>query len=166
MAQLPSAFNTKEHEGMGDFSAIPAGKYIAEITNSEKMESKNKKGNFYWKLTFDVISDEEGSTKYKGRKLFVNLNLINSNAQAVEIANNELKTICEACGKVSIQDTAELHKTPMLVTVKVTPATAQYPEGNSISYYKAVSGIASPNASKAAASEDEPAAPKKRAWEE
>lgn len=167
MAQLPSAFNATEHEAMGERGAIPAGDYLAEVVKSEKCESRNKPGNYYWKLEWDVLADAEGDVKHKGRKLFVNLNLINANAQAVEIANKELKTICDGAGKVSIGDTTELHKIPMLVTVKTTPETPQYPAGNEITFYKPATGVATPSATP----ESEPAAvasggQKKKAWEE
>lgn len=139
MAKLPSAFNANDHEKMGDYSAIPAGEYEAKITASESKESNNNPENHYWKLTFEVISGD-----YKGRKLFKNLNLVNTNPTAVEIANKELSTICEAVGKVAIKDTAELHGIPMKIKVKVTEATAKYPEGNDISYYEGLGGVAKP----------------------
>ena len=159
MAQLPSAFKASEHEGMRDFSAIPPGDYMAQITDSEKKEARNK-GNFYWKLTFKILEGE-----FKGRLLWVNLNLINSNPQAVEIANNELATICQACGKVAISDTSELHGTPMMITVKVTPATSEYAEGNAVSGYKAVTGLAKPAAPAEPSDETSEPAKKPKPWE-
>lgn len=168
MAQLPGAFNANDHEGMQDFTPVPAGNYIALIEKSEKKEAKTQ-GNFYWNLTFKIQSAEDGDVKYKGRLLWARLNLINANPKAVEIANNELSTICKAVGKVAIQDTAELHNIPMLITVKVTPATAQYPESNEISNYKRLEGMAAP-AAPAASKPSAPAGgepePRKRAWEE
>ena len=159
MSLLPSAFNAKEHEGMRDFSAIPPGDYVAQITESEKKEARNK-GNFYWKLTFKI---QEGD--FKGRLIWVNLNLINSNPQAVEIANNELSTICQAVGKVAISDTSELHGIPMVVSVKVTPATAQFAEGNAINGYKPMTGVAKPSSPAKEESASEESASKKKPWE-
>ncbi|MDL5053334.1 hypothetical protein QQ056_07225 [Oscillatoria laete-virens NRMC-F 0139] len=40
-------FNANEVEPLGDFAAIPAGKYLAVITNSEMKPTKSKTGNFW-----------------------------------------------------------------------------------------------------------------------
>jgi Protein of unknown function (DUF669) len=156
MAQLPSAFNANDHEAQRDFSAMPPGQYTAVITASEKKEARNA-GNFYWKLEFTIIEGE-----FKGRKVWANLNLINSNPKAVEIANSELSSICKAVGKVAITDTAELHDIPMQITLKVTPATAQYSESNSVSGYKQLAGLAVPPAPAAAAAAAEV---KRKPWD-
>lgn len=154
MPQLPSSFNASEHEGMKDFSAIPLGDYPAEIVNSEVKDSKNKPQNKYWKLEFQITEGD-----YKGRKLWKNLNLINDNPQAVEIAQRELTSICEACGLVVIGSTEELHKIPMIISVKVTPATAQYAEGNDITKYSIDERFAKPAPSAPAATKAAPAKP-------
>jgi hypothetical protein len=156
MPQLPSAFNSEEHEKLGDYSAMPPGQYLAEIKNSEIKESSKNADNKYWKLEFQVLEGE-----YKDRKLWTNLNLINANAQAVEIANKELATICEAAGTPNIDSTEELHGIPMTITVKKTPATASYPEGNNITGYSPAEGYAKPSAEPSA-----PKAAKKKPWEE
>lgn len=165
MAKLPSAFNSKEHEDMNDFSAIPADEYIAQVTKSEmvkcKSTAKDPDGS-YLKLTFSILSG-----KYKGRNLWVQLNLINKNVQAVEIANKELGTICKAVNLVSITDSQELHGKPMRIKVGIKPASANFPEGNKISYYSKAEGSApvqetenpDPNAEKVSE------APAKKPWE-
>ena len=158
MAQLPSAFNSNDHEEMGDFSAMPAGDYQAEITESKRKESKTTAGNFYWELTFKIIGG-----KFNGRTTWTRLNLINSDA-AVEIANQELTSICKAVGKVSIGDTTELHKIPMTITLKIDAATAQYSASNSITKYARLAGVATPDAPGGGSEEH---APKRtKAWEQ
>jgi hypothetical protein len=158
MPMLPSSFSSNDHEKLGDYSALEPGEYLAKIVKTEIKESQNNRRNKYWKLEFVVIEGQ-----YKDRKLWTNLNLINTNAQAVEIANKELATICEAAGKHNIDDTDELIGIPMKIRVKKTPATASYPEGNNINGYSAAEGYAQPQA--AAAATTEPAEAKKKPWE-
>ena len=164
MAQLPSNFNPKDHKPMGDFSAFEPCDVIAVISSSAKQESKSTPGNFYWKLEFDIIDGP-----HKGRKLWTNLNLINSNPSAVERANSELTSICESCGIYNvISDTAELHGIPMVCHVGIEPQNASNPARNKITGYDAAAGYEKPaTPSAAAATASAPAGgKKKRAWEE
>lgn len=144
MAQLPSAFNAQKAEKMNDFSPIPEGDYIAQIVKSElkkcKPTAKDPSGQ-YIQLQFKIIQGESA-----GRLLFTNLNIINKNPQAVEIAYKELATIAEACGKPVVQDTQELHGIPMTIKVGLTAATPQRPPQNEIKFYEALGGQqAAPN---------------------
>lgn len=105
-------FNANEVEPLGDFAAIPAGKYLAVITNSEMKPTKSKTGNFL-EFTFEVIDGE-----FKGRKLWARLNLENPNATAVKIARSELSSICRAVGVNEPKDSCELHNLPLVIGVK------------------------------------------------
>ena len=129
MPKLPSAFRRKDHEGMSNRSLVPEGKYLAKIVSSEYVQNSNKNGHIL-KLKFEIMTKE-----YKGRNIFVNLNLDNKSDTAVEIANNELATILEACGKASIKDSNQIHGIPMLVDVIEVPAEGKYRPRNEISMY-------------------------------
>ena len=96
MAQLPSVFNAADSDKMGGFEPIPEQWYLAEIRKSEMKATKAKTGSY---LTCQLVVLEG---EYKGRYLFNLLNLDNPNPVAVEIAQKELATICEACGKPSL----------------------------------------------------------------
>lgn len=113
MAKLPKAFKRKDHGEMKDFSSIPKGDYIVKVTKSEYGANSKKTGH---KL---AITLEVQNKDHKGHKVFVNLNLDNPSETAVEIANNELATICDAIGKASIKDTDELMGKLMIVTLGV-----------------------------------------------
>lgn len=126
MAMLPSAFNTKGQEEMGDFSAIPGGEYLAAIVKSEMKLTKKAKeeedpslGQIL-NLQFKILNGE-----HKGRVFFRGLNLINQNETAVEIAQKELTSICKAVGKVVIQNSDELHNIPMMVKLIVKEPSEQ-----------------------------------------
>jgi len=90
---------------------------------------------------------------------------VNTNPTAVEIANKELATICDAVGKNHIEDTEELHGIPMTIRVKKTPATANYPEGNEINGYAPAEGYAKPEAPVVKTSGDTEPSKKKKPWE-
>ena len=111
MADL-NGFDARKVEPAADFEAIPAGKYLAAITESEMKETKAGTGS-YLQLTFTILEGE-----YKNRILWARLNLNNPNATAVKIARAELSAICHAVGVMSPRDSVELHNLPLLITAK------------------------------------------------
>src|SRR5262245_60959552 len=111
MADL-HGFNAGNVEPTIEFEAIPAGKYLAMITDSEVKPTKNGSGT-YLQLTFQVVEGQ-----YKGRFVWARLNLQNPNATAVQIARAELSAICRAVGVMTPGDSAELHNLPLVITVR------------------------------------------------
>jgi Protein of unknown function (DUF669) len=57
----------------------------------------------------------------QGRHVYDQLNLINPNPTAEEIAQRTLSAICHAVGKLQVADSEELHFQPLLVRVAVKP---------------------------------------------
>lgn len=130
MAALPSVFQAADHEKMsGSFEPIPAGWYIGQITKSEIKENSKKTGSFL-SLEFTIVEGE-----YAKRKVFANLNLVNPSQVAVEIAQKELATICEACGIDAIEDSDELHGIPIGIKLKIKVASGDWPARNEITNY-------------------------------
>jgi hypothetical protein len=105
-------FNANDVEPASDFEAIPAGKYLAVITESEVKANKSGSGS-YLQLTFQVVEGE-----YRNRYLWARLNLENANATAVKIARAELSAICRAVGILVPNDSVELHNLPLVISVK------------------------------------------------
>ncbi len=135
MAVLPLKYNTETNkQGLDDFTPLPAGDYVVAISKSEYKATKAKNGH-YLQLILKVVDGPD-----KGRTIFENLNLDNPNAIAVEIANKALNSICQACEKVGVEDSSELHSIPMVATLKVNPATFTNPPSNSITAYKPNTG--------------------------
>ena len=134
MAQLGGNFSA-DGDTMETRDVLPAGDYKAAIVKSEVKDAK-KQGNRYINLEFEVMDGE-----MQGRRFWAILNLWNSNAQAVEIAERELRSIAQACGKLSVSDTEELHGVPMLVKLTVKD-DAQYGPQNNIKGYKSASTTA------------------------
>jgi hypothetical protein len=113
MADL-HGFDANQVEPAIDFEPIPAGKYVAVITESEMKETKAGDGH-YLELTFQITEGE-----YKNRLLWDRLNLDNPNAQAVQIARAELSAICRAVEVMAPNDSVELHDLPLVISVKCT----------------------------------------------
>ena len=112
MAHLNN-FNANEVEPTSSFEPIPAGKYLAAISDSEFKATKSGSGR-YLQLTFTIIEGE-----YKNRVLWARLNLENPNATAVKIARAELSAICHATGVMTPRDSVELHNVPLAIIVKL-----------------------------------------------
>ena len=112
MANL-NGFDASQVEPSASFDPIPAGKYLAAITESEMKATKTGAGS-YLQMTFTVLDGD-----YKNRVLWARLNLNNPNATAVKIARSELSAICHAVGVMQPRDSVELHNIPLLITVKV-----------------------------------------------
>jgi hypothetical protein len=90
---------------------LPAGKYLAVISESEFKPTKTGVGK-YLQLTFQVIDGE-----YKGRLIWARLNLENKSETTVKIARGELSAICRALGIMQPKDSAELHHLPLEINV-------------------------------------------------
>jgi hypothetical protein len=111
MADL-NGFDANQVEPTGDFDPIPAGKYLAVITDSEMKPNKAGTGSLL-QLTFQIVDGE-----YQNRLIWTRLNLDNPNAVAVQIARADLSAICRAVGVLSPRDSVELHNLPLVIHVR------------------------------------------------
>lgn len=132
MAQLPAVFNAESHKGRMGFNVIPAGTYKSKIVKSESKKTKAGDGTIY------TLHEKITEGEFKGNVIFARLNLVNKNDQAVQIAQNELGTICDACGKKQVKETEELHGIEHYIDVGIKPADDNYPEGNVIKGYRSL----------------------------
>lgn len=127
---------------------IPAGMYQAIITasggdpNEERtgedglVSSRSGKGR-YLPMTFEIIEGE-----YKGRQIFKNFNLENSNEQAVKIAQSEIKELLQAVGwdfaskPCGPDDTSEIHMIPLTLQIIIRVNKNTDDEQNEIKHFK------------------------------
>lgn len=128
------------NETMEQRDALPAGEYVAALVKSDRKEARSGNGNAYIACEFEV---QEGDCK--GRRFWTNINLWNSNSQAVEIAQRELNSIMHACGRLRVNDTEELHGIPMRVKLKLKD-DAQYGPSNEVGGYKPLNAALGGNA--------------------
>ena len=130
------AFDASGIEPTTAYELLPAGKYSAQIVESEMRVTRNGMGQFLW-LMLDILDGP-----HKGRKIFDQLNLVNPNPTTVEIAQRTLSAICHATGKMQVSDSEELHLIPMTIQVTVKPPKNGYGESNAIRYMTPEQGTA------------------------
>ena len=128
MANLGATFDASTVDPTATYEVLPPGQYVVQIVQSEMRPTKNGQGQLL-ALELDVLEGE-----HAGRKLFDRLNLVNPNAQTVEIAQRTLSAICHATGRMQVQDSEELHLVPMLADVTVQPPKNGYGESNKLRY--------------------------------
>lgn len=112
MAQLnyvPDA--TDQYQG---FEPLPAGEYKVQITDSDIVTPKSGNGSMI-KFTYEVIADP----RFDGRKIFDNIIIEHSSADAERIGKQKLNTICALTGVKSLKDTAQLHGKAMSLLISV-----------------------------------------------
>ncbi len=135
-----------------NYELLPAGWYTAQISASEIRDMKSGNGQAL-KLTFDVLS--EG---YRGRKIWVQLNIRHTNPKAQTIAQQQLRELCEAIGLARFNDTTELHNKPVGIKVKIRESeNPQYEDQNDVAGYKPVAGGSTVPQAGAAARQSAPA---------
>lgn len=129
-----SGLDLSNVEARAPMDAIPAGWQNCIITNTEMKPTSDGSGQY-----MELVS-EVSDGQYKGRKLFDRLNLMNNNATTVEIAYKTLKAIYNACGKVRVNDSAELHGIPLKVKVKLRPTRTDEATGKTYEASNEVGG--------------------------
>jgi hypothetical protein len=157
MARFDTSFDATCVEPTTAYELLPAGKYRAQIVESEMRVTRNGMGQFLW-LMLDILEGE-----HKGRKIFEQLNLVNPNPTTVEIAQRTLSAICHATGKMHVSDSEELHLIPMTIQVKVKPPKNGYGESNAIAYLPPERGAVARAVKPTRAAPATPAAPPKMA---
>jgi hypothetical protein len=115
MAKLGGTFDASGVEPNAPLEALPPGDYKVQILQSEMRVTKAGTGQMLW-FDMEVL---EGT--HQGRHVHDQLNLINPNPTAEEIAQRTLSAICHAVGKLQVSDSEELHFLPMVVKVAVRP---------------------------------------------
>lgn len=130
MALLPNVFIPDDAEE-NPFAPLPAGWYEAEIIKSELKTTKDGNGK-YIALSFKILEGEN-----EGRLVYTNLNIVNKSDVAVKIARADLKAICSAIGhEGELEDTEDLHNTPMAIKLSLKQETANWPAKNEIKSFK------------------------------
>lgn len=115
-----------------DSNVLPAGKYVASVTNAEVKDTKDGSGQ-YINAEFSIIDED-----FKGRKVFQMFNIKNRNEQAVTIGMSQLKSLMLAAGASSfaLNTVSELCGLCCQITLKVEEDS--YGKKNKITSFKAV----------------------------
>lgn len=124
-----------------DREIIPAGNYFAQIIESDLATTKS--GGTMLRLTWEIIDGPLAR-----RRVWENLNIVNSNPDAQAIAERSLKRICNAVGHQGVlNDSQQLHFKPVEIAVAIQPPKGEYGESNTVKGYKPAgqpSGAAAP----------------------
>lgn len=109
-------FQANPNDTQEGFPLIPAGDYVAIISNSELKDTKDVTNNDkYLNLEWTIVDGDQ-----KNKKIFEILNLFNKNQQTVEISRKSMNAICLAVGKPDgVKDSSELHNKPILIKISV-----------------------------------------------
>lgn len=139
MAQLNQPFDANAVNPNPVFETLPEGEYLVMVADSEMKKTKAGDGE-YLNLTLEVLDGP-----YKGRILFDRLNLVNSSAKTVEIAQRQLSQLCHAIGVLRVADSTELHNRPMVAKVGIEtgnqkPSGGKYEDKNKIKSYRPATG--------------------------
>ncbi len=124
-------FDATAFEPQNSFEPLPPGWYTVTITAAEQKIAKSGNGE-YLQLEYVVACGE-----HEGRRVWERLNMWNSNATAVEIANNTLAGICGALGIKQLGYSEELINQQLDVKLKVRKSP-EYGDSNDCMAYRAV----------------------------
>jgi hypothetical protein len=94
---------------------LPAGIYRMRISKAEMRPSKAGANMLAFTLTVAEPSD------YEGRRHYENLNLQHASAQVREIAVQQLKQICLACGITQAKKPSDLIERECVATIAIKP---------------------------------------------
>jgi hypothetical protein len=116
------------------FSPIPAGSYIAQVTDSSIKPTKSGSGTIL-NITWTILDG-----KFANRKVFDRINIANQNPEAEKIGQRQLSSICHAAGVLKLQDSNQLHGKPVKITVKIRQ-DAQYGDSNEVKAYESAGAM-------------------------
>lgn len=116
------------------FAPIPAGTYIAQITDSSIKPTKSGTGTML-NLTWTILDGQ-----FANRKVFDRINVQNANHEAEKIGQRQLSSICHATGVMKLQDSNQLHGKPVKITVKIRQS-AEWGDSNEVKSYESAGGV-------------------------
>jgi hypothetical protein len=94
---------------------VPAGVYLAHIIESDVVATKT--GGQMLKLTHEII---DGACK--GRRIWSNINVQNTSAEAERIGQAQLSALCHAVNVLDLRESSMLHMIPLRMRVTIRPA--------------------------------------------
>ena len=134
MAFIDFDLNDDEYKDEGgSFDPLPAGWYIAKITQADLTQTKAGTGQ-YIKMRFDIT----GPT-HEGRVVFANININNPNPTAEKIGRGQLRQMRDAMGMGELKDTDQLIGGDLQIKLSVKH-DEQYGDSNDVKGFKPIGG--------------------------
>jgi hypothetical protein len=119
------------------FAPLPAGTYIAQVTDSSIKPTKSGTGTIL-NLTWTILDGQ-----FANRKVFDRVNIQNANPEAEKIGQRQLSSICHAAGVLKLADSNQLHGRPCKITLKIR-VDAQWGDSNEVKAYESAGAGAAP----------------------
>jgi|TARA_R110000787_G_scaffold149967_3_gene263877 hypothetical protein len=110
-----------------DFGAVPEGKYLVHIAETE--EKMSGAGNKYLNLKLQILDGE-----YKNRFLWDIVNLWHPKDNVREIAQQTMASICRATNTLKPATSEELHHKPLRASISME-TDSQYGDQNRVKKY-------------------------------
>jgi len=129
-----AGFNAANVDIENKFDAVPAGDYVVIVTDSNYGPTNDGNGE---RLSLDLEIQEP--EQFRGKKLWDNLNMVNANQTAVEIAIRQLGQLCMAANVPEPDDSQQLHFIPVIATVAIDKRDKTR---NQVKAYKKLEGSA------------------------
>ena len=112
-----------------DFDPLPAGKYKAQVTNSEVKSTQT--GGLMLKVEWTILDPN-----YLNRKVWSNFNIQNASEKAQAIGRGQLSSLSKACGKTGIpEDSIELHEIPHIIKLAIEESPGYSPKNTVKGFY-------------------------------
>lgn len=105
------SFDPNRHAAGAAMEPLPDGQYTMTVIDSERRTPRSGDGQ-YIQLALRVMNGN-----HEGRVIFHRLHVVTANATTRRIAEAELASICRAAGINKLNDTAQLHSIPIIVTL-------------------------------------------------
>jgi hypothetical protein len=151
-------WNTQDYEASkrGNFEALPKGRYLCQVEDTEMKPTKDKDGS-YLEVTLSVILPKE----FKGRKLWSRLNVNNKSEVAQRIGREQFNALAMAAlGTLSVPDTAKLHLKKVVAHISIERGGDDRDDSNRVNGFEPYQPQTAPSGTKPAGpSETKPAAP-------
>ena len=122
-------FDASQVAPSDSFAPLPAGTYIAQVTDSSIKPTKSGTGTIL-NLTWTIMDGQ-----FANRKVFDRVNIQNANPEAEKIGQRQLSSICHAAGVLKLADSNQLHGRPCKITLKIR-VDAQWGDSNEVKSYE------------------------------
>jgi hypothetical protein len=114
-------------EDSDEFEIMPAGEYVAQITQTEIKPTQ--KGGLMWNVTWQIIEGD-----YANRLVWTGFNVKCDSAKAVEISGKVIRSIAQSIGLTLNQadNPAEYPFKPHIIVVGIEPGNNGYGPKNKV----------------------------------
>lgn len=124
-----------------DDAPLPAGIYTAEITGADVKDLKSGNGTGL-SLEFTIIDP----APHARRKVWQNLNIKHTNAQAEQIGQSQLSSLCRVLNIGKLTDSDQLFGQVLRIRTKIRAAQGDYGPRAEVSDYEPAGTSAPPRA--------------------